>query len=338
MSGRRTPPKVSGLVKAPASDERRKQFIRLAQFDNGVSTQSDQNPLESVDSAVGLASAASDVAPGSNDRRIIRVPVRLLDDSPSQYRLTYPPEEIDALSRTLTGGQVEPIKIRKKPDGRFELIAGHRRTRAARIASIEYLDAILVDVDDLRAAVELVLSNDSHEEVGDFERATGYRHLMTLGMKQAHIADALGIGRSLVNMRLKFFEFPPVVLDVLAIHPRAFSHRTATQLLEILKETPSLADAVADGTKRVSNGDWSVQTLISVLRQRQKASDSRLPTDKPLSIVDSQSRPLLTLKSNLKGHVEIRLAMGVNQDKFVAQLAQFLREEAQKDSLGVEAS
>ncbi|MBP9737448.1 MAG: ParB/RepB/Spo0J family partition protein, partial [Rhodoferax sp.] len=283
---------------------------------------------------VGVGSTVSDVAPTSNDRRIIRVPVRLLDDSPSQHRLTYPPEEIDALSRTLTGGQVEPIRIRKKTDGRYELIAGHRRTRAARIASLEFLDAVLVDVDDLRAAVELVLSNDSHEEVGDFERATGYRHLMSMGLKQTQIADTLGINRSLVSLRLKFFEFPQVVLDVLAKYPRAYAHRTANQLLEILKETPSLADVVADGTKRVANGDWSAQTLISVLRQRQKATDSRLPSDKPLSIVDSQSRPLLTLKSNPKGRVEIRLASVVNQERFIAQLAQFLRDEAQKDSLG----
>lgn len=313
MSAARTPPKVSGLITGAAKPSDR-PFRQLPALN------------ERPSAAVEEAKAPQDVGGLPT-----KVEVRLLDDSPSQYRMIYPVEEIDALASTLKRGQIEAIRIRRKPDGRFEIIAGHRRTRAARSIGLETLDAVIVEVDDLRAAVEVMLANESQEEVGDFERATGYRHLMTMGLNQKAISDEIGVGKSLVSMRLKFFDLPEVVLAQLKVYPRAYSHRAIPELLDILKSSPELANDVAEGTKKVGTGEWSSQTLISVLRQKQSRQAGPAKANEKLAISDRQSRPILTMTPRPKNKVEIQLSPNVDQAAFVKLLTDLLRVEAEKD-------
>lgn len=259
-----------------------------------------------------------------------RIEVALLDDSPSQYRMVYPVEEIDQLGKTLEAGQVELIRVRAKPGGRYEILAGHRRKRAALSRGITHLDAWVVDVDDKRAAAEIILNNETHESVGDFERATGYQRMISMGFKSSEIADALGIGKSLVSKRMAFFDLPEDTLTHLREYPRAYSHHTAAQLLDILKESPSLAPDVAAGTKRVGMGEWSPQSLISVLRKRQGALSGK--ASEPLSITDPSNRTILTVQPKDSRKVEIVLAKDVDQALFIQSLMDMLKERVRAES------
>lgn len=268
---------------------------------------------------------------GINGDEYIYIDVDLLDDSPSQYRLTYPNDTLDELITTLRVGQVEPIRVRRKIGGRYELITGHRRTRAARHCGIQRLKAIVVDLDDKRAAIELILSNESQEQVGDYERACGYKTLMNFGMKASGVAEALGVNKGLVSNRLRFFDLPPEVLDVLKSHPRAYSYNTVIPLLEILKESPELLRDVVDGTKRVALGEWLPNVLVSTLRAKQKRGSSVLQKN-VLAVADKNSRPVLTMQSKPNGRIEIKLADKVNPETFLKCLSALLREEVLKDS------
>ena len=263
---------------------------------------------------------------------IIYVDIRLLDDSPDQYRLVYPKDEIEELAMLLKAGQITPIRIRPKPSGRYEIIAGHRRVRAAPVAGLSNLAAVVVNIDDIRAAIELMVDNEAAEGVGDYERANGYQNLIGKGMNQNEVAECMGIGKSLVAMRLNFLKLPSTVIDALKEYPRAYSHTTVSKLLPLLKESPNLALQAADGTRRVGTGEWSAQTFIAQMFQQQKklhAPPESKNTD-GFAITDTDSRPVLTMKSKPKGRVEIQLAQGVDQAQFMIRLNQLLREEAVK--------
>ena len=278
------------------------------------------------------ANSSGEETPVSDTNALVNIDIRLLDDSPDQYRLVYPKDEIEELAMLLKAGQTTPIRVRPKANGRFEIITGHRRTRAAPIAGLTHLLAMVVEVDDLRAAIELMVDNEAQEGVGDFERARGYQTLMKKGLTQVGVAEAMGIGKSLVSMRLSFMKLPSPVIDALNEFPRAYSHLTVGALLPILNESPELADDAADGTRRVGSKEWSHQTFIAQMCQKQKknkVSSESKGTD-GFAITDLDSRPICTMKSRPKGKVEIQLAPDVDQAYFMACVNQLLREFAAK--------
>lgn len=266
--------------------------------------------------------------------KFLKVEVALLDDHEDQNRLIYEPDAIRILSELISAGQTDPIRIRQKSNGRFEIIAGHRRKRAAQLLGWSHLDAILVDIDDERASLELLSTNETKEDLGDYERAIGYRKALARNkrLKQTGIARAIGLDRSIITHRMKFFELPEEVLEALGKYPRAYSWHTARALLDILKDSPELVKEVVSGTIKVGAGDWSPATLISTLKQRQKRDINKTKGQSRLTITDKESRTLMTLKSLANSKVEIQLAPGMDQDSFLKKLTQLLRDEAEKDA------
>ena len=303
-------------------------------FGSGVVAETVQDRLKTAEKKLdsGLANSVKPVAQeidpsvAMSASGFIEVDISLLDDSEAQYRIVYDPATIDDLAKTLAVKQITPIRIRKKANGRYEIIAGHRRLRAARIIGKPTLTAQVVDVDDARAALELILSNESQEEVGDYERAKGYETLKKLGIKQSEIADSLGVNRSLVSNRLQFLKLPEAVLAVLEVYPRAYSYVTATVLLEILAENPELVEFAAEGTRRCGTGDWKAQILISDLRRRQSASKGKAAAT-PFSVVDDKGRTLATIRSKPDGHIAIRLSGSVDQEKMILRLSKLLQDD-----------
>lgn len=283
------------------------------------------------DSSEDLPDSGTMQADGS-ETRLQHIDIRLLDDSKDQYRLVYPKDEIEELAMLLKAGQTTPIRVRPKPNGRFEIITGHRRTRAAPIAGLTHLLAMVVDVDDLRAAIEIMVDNEAQEGVGDYERARGYQKLLDRGQTQNAVAEAMGIGKALVSMRLSFLKLPPPVIDALNEYPRAYSYLTVGKLLPILKESPELVQDAADGTRLVGSGEWSHQTFIAQMCQKQKKSKASAESKSSdgFAITDLDSRPILTMKSMPKGKVEIQLAPDVDQAYFMACVNQLFRDFAAK--------
>jgi ParB family chromosome partitioning protein len=278
------------------------------------------------------ANSSGEETPVADFNALVNLDIRLLDDSPDQYRLVYPKDEIEELAMLLKAGQTTPIRVRPKANGRFEIITGHRRTRAAPIAGLTHLLAMVVEVDDVRAAIELMVDNEAQEGVGDFERAKGYQTLVNKGLTQNEVAEAMGINKSLVSKRLSFLKLPSPVIEALATYPRAYSWNTVEKILPLLNETPELTQFAAEGTHRVGTGEWSHQTFIAQMYQQQKkqtpSTDPK--TSSGFAITDSESRPILTMKSKPKGRVEIQLASDVDQAVFMTRLNQMLRDEASK--------
>lgn len=331
MSTPRKPLKVSGLVSRPSEREPagpvRNEFIRPA-TNLVVGRQEIRRPAEDQEGETALTSTSG--TPEGNG--LVQIDVKLLDDSPDQYRLVYPKDEIEELAMLLKAGQTTPIRVRPKAGGRYEIITGHRRTRAAPIAGLTHLLAMVVDVDDIRAAIELMVDNEAQEGVGDYERATGYKKLLDKGLTQGEVSEAMGVGKSLISMRLSFLKLPSPILDALKEFPRAYSYSTVAKLLPLLNESPDLIEHAVEGTKKVGTGEWSGQTFIAQLCQQQKKAESASDSNgaKPFAITDTDSRPILTMKSKPKGRVEIQLASGVDQARFMARLNQMLREEASR--------
>ena len=294
---------------------------RLALASKSIANKAEARAAELGD---GPASEAVDT--------IVLLDLNLIDDSPDQNRLTYPVQEIDALAMTLKTRQIEPIQVRRKADGRFELISGHRRVRAARSLSWSQIRAIIRDIDELEASLELMIANDSHESVGDYERAYGYRiAIKKHGLSQSEIANRLSVNRSIISARLKFFELPAEVLEAIDQHPRVMSYKGAIKLLEVLKEAPELASLAADGIRKMEASNWNINVLLSVLSSARKNKDaSHHPTDRDEALItDDLSKPICSIrvKKNRPQFLELHLNKDIDREKFLRFITDLMNEK-----------
>jgi len=321
MSAARLPPKVSGLVgrrpdARPFSPINADHLKKLNDTGfNNVSEEFRAGPVDEKD--------AGD---------LIDIDISMLVDSPYQYRLVYPEKELLALGDSLKAvGQTSPIRVRQLEGGKFELIAGHRRKRAAALSGISHLKANVVIVEDAAAALELIADNEGSEEVGDYERARAYKVLKdNLKITQAKIALAQGIDQALVSKRLSFFKLPRSVIEQLDKYPRAYSYKIVEKILPALAENPEQEEFVAKATASVGSGGWTADVLVAQLFQmiKKKKEGRATKTNSLFSITDPMSRPILTIQIKPKGFVQIHLSPGVDPLQFATRLNEMLREEA----------
>lgn len=161
--------------------------------------------------------AASPTAPIA-DGRIH--PIHLADilPNPAQPRQRFDEARIEQLADSIrTSGLVQPVLVRPRDDGRFELVAGERRWRAAQRAGCTTIPAIVRDLSDA-AALELALvENLQREDLDPLERAVGYhRYLTTFGMTAEQLAARLGESRANIVNYIRLLDLPEEIRALIA--------------------------------------------------------------------------------------------------------------------------
>jgi len=209
---------------------------------------------------------------------VVRILVGLLVDSPFQPRLRYDEGKIAELAESLRYRQLEPLMVRPRDDGTYEIISGHRRKRAAPLAQLEELECRIVQVSDSEARVLVLAANEPREDFTDYERALAYKAILDDGMvggevrTQRQLAAKVGVDVSLVNRRLSMLELPAVVQEVLREQPAAFSSKWVKKLLELTAAESFDAERLKAALLRVSSGDIQMSAVFSVM-----ATASALP-------------------------------------------------------------
>lgn len=224
-----------------------------------------------------------------------KILLTLIDDSPYQPRKEYDPELIDALATTMnTAGHAEPIRVRKKPDGRYELISGHRRKRAALSLGWIEIDAFVEEKDDRRAKTETMLAAIGSHGLSDFEIAGLLKEALDDGMvsTQRQLSAWSGLNVSKVNACLQMLQLPPSILAFLHRKPSLFSFETSRVIHALLKDYPdNLADIVR-GVERIADGKPQ-NTLKGWVLQ---AIKGRPDTDNERSMITSSGKLFFTIK------------------------------------------
>jgi ParB family chromosome partitioning protein len=148
-----------------------------------------------------------------------RVPVEFISPNPRNPRRTFGDAELTDLTQSIREhGLVQPVVVRPSPqaDGRFELIAGERRWRAAQRAGLIEIPVIIRDVND-RTALELaIIENVQRADLNPVEEALGYQQLIDEhNYTQADLGNVIGKSRSHVANTLRLLKLPDVIRDML---------------------------------------------------------------------------------------------------------------------------
>jgi len=239
--------KATGVATTPAAGEKKKHGLGrgLDSLIPGV------RPVEAVAAAVAApkapaAAAASTAAPAD---RPLELPILDIERSPYQPRRDFKDEELKELAESLkNNGLVQPPTVRRNAKGRYELIAGERRLRAAQLAGWKKIRVTLVEADDLTAAAMTTTENLQREDLNPIEEAVSYRTLQdTFNLTQQEVADRVGKGRATVANSTRLLELPEEVKQLVATKLLSVGHAKVLLSVDDEKERVILArDCVND--------------------------------------------------------------------------------------------
>lgn len=143
----------------------------------------------------------------------LELPIAEIERSPYQPRRDFKEEELRELADSLkNSGLVQPPTVRRNPAGRYELIAGERRLRAAQLLGWKKIRVTLIEADDLTAASMTATENVNREDLNPIEEASSYRMLQEkFDLTQQEVADRVGKGRATVANAVRLLELPDEV-------------------------------------------------------------------------------------------------------------------------------
>ncbi|HVC62007.1 MAG TPA: ParB/RepB/Spo0J family partition protein [Acetobacteraceae bacterium] len=183
------------------------------------------------DIVVAPRGAPSSTPPDARHIGLRQIPLDLLDPNPFQPRLEFAQESLNELADSIrVRGILQPILARAHPTQpeRFYIVAGERRWRAAGIAGLHEVPAIVRDMSDAEAATAALIENLQREDLNPMEEAEGYSFLLEeLRLTQDKLAEALGKSRSHVTNALRLLNLPPPVQAEVRKGTISFGHARA---------------------------------------------------------------------------------------------------------------
>src|SRR5262245_25317166 len=149
---------------------------------------------------------------------LVHLPVETVHPNPRQPRRRFEPEAAAGLASSIRRqGVLQPIVVRRRDEGGFELIAGERRWRAARAAGIATLPALVRDVEDGDSLLLGLVENVAREQLSPVEEARAYASLVDeFELSLGDVAERVGRSKSSVSNRLRLLELPEEVLWMVA--------------------------------------------------------------------------------------------------------------------------
>jgi ParB family chromosome partitioning protein len=257
------------------------------------------------------------------------IEINAIDPNPHQPRVHFDEDTLSDLSASIRAiGLLQPILVRPAKDGRYELIAGERRWRAATRAGLTVIPAIIRITDDVSSIEQALVENLHRQDLTPLEEAAAYQQLLDdFKMTHENIAKKVGKSRSAITNSVRLLALPAAIQQLLANGRLSAGHAKA------LLGTPDRAyqEQLA---RRAADDNWTVRAIEDAVRQHQRpgtttGADQRSKTSVSGSTSLARDRPilrapgLLELEHLLAEHLgtTVNVTMSGKNGKVIIQFA-----------------
>ena len=174
------------------------------------------------------------------------LPIYKVEPNPDQPRRDFDEEELQALADSITEhGIIQPLTVRQLSSGYYQIIAGERRWRAARLAELQEVPAVIIEADDKKAMELALIENLQRQDLNPVEEALGYQSLMQdYGLTQEEAAKRVGKSRPAVANALRLLGLCPDVLEKVRSGELSAGHARAVLTLKTEKKQQEAAQKI----------------------------------------------------------------------------------------------
>ena len=210
----------------------------------------------------------------SADTQLAQLPVDAIHANPRQPRRRFEPEATTGLASSIKQqGLLQPVVVRPRQAGGYELIAGERRWRAAREAGIDTLPALVRDADDRDTLLLALVENVAREQLSAVEEARAYATLVDeFELSLGDVAGRVGRSKSSVSNRLRLLELPEEVLWMVARGELTEGHARAVLALRDHDARKKLAKKIVRDGMSVRAAEKAAQEGGAARRPRSASS------------------------------------------------------------------
>jgi len=200
------------------------------------------------------------------------LPLHKVEPNPNQPRKDFDPEELEALAASLREhGMIQPLTVRELSSGYYQIIAGERRWRAARLAALSEVPVVVIEADEKKVMELALIENLQRQDLNAVEEALGYRALMVdHGMNQEEIADSVGKSRPAVANAMRLLHLPGEVLDMVRAGSLSAGHARAVLVLKSEK-------LQLDAANKICNLGLSVRQAETLCKNMAKEPEKEEP-------------------------------------------------------------
>ncbi len=192
------------------------------------------------------------------------LPLSQIESCQNQPRKSFDQEKLEELAESIRQhGVIQPLTVRKLASGYYQIIAGERRWRAARLAGLEEIPAVVIEADDQKAMELAMIENLQREDLNPIEEAEGFRVLVeTYGMTQEQAAERVGRSRSAVANALRLLDLNVSIQKLVEDGELSAGHARAILPLSPFLRVKAVSE-ITKGGLNVRQTEKLVKTLMS---------------------------------------------------------------------------
>ena len=283
--------------------------------------------------ALGLSEARA----GEGVETVMEISVADVVPSPRQARKVFDEDALETLASSIRRyGIVQPVVVQRRDDGKYELIAGERRWRAAQRCGLEKLPALVKDYEEAVATEISLIENLQREDLNALEEAAAYEMLIAdFGLTQEQAAEKVGKSRSHVANMIRLLRLPQHIRQMMAEGILTMGQARPLLQIEVEPLQLQLAERIADEELSARQAEALVRSVLARKEpEEQKAPEQDAFMEAARDRIKMSLGTAVSIKMNhrkKRGRIEISFA---SPEEFERPLALLTQEEEKSVSTG----
>ena len=256
----------------------------------------------------------------------LTLPISKVEPRADQPRYSFDEEALEALSESIRQyGLIQPITVRKLDGGFYQIIAGERRWRAARMAGLAEVPVRIIEADDKRAMELALVENLQREDLNPIEEARGYRTLMDeYGMTQEQASASVGKSRSAVANSLRLLSLSEAVSAMVENGSLSAGHARALLPLKEAKQQLEIAEVIVSRALSVRQTETLVKKLCSPSAPKKEEESGSIVVDYvkevERSLENALGRKIKLVDSPKRGRIELEFYGADDREELINKL------------------
>jgi len=245
-------------------------------------------------------------SPREKNGRVLQINANEIIPNPAQPRRVFEPDSLKELSQSIRQmGVVQPLIVRAVRGG-YELVAGERRLRAARMAGLKEVPCVVMDIGEEQSSVIALVENLQRRDLDCFEEADGLRRLIKLhGLSQDEAAKRVGKSQSAVANKMRLLKLDTATIELIRHYGLTERHARALLRVEGHEQRQKILEAIIVNSMNVAQTDAYIDRLLAPSEPQ-----SEKPAGRTLYIVKD-----VRLFLNTVGHaVDVMRSSGIPAD------------------------